>query len=64
MKKWQKQALKLGLPILLDWIKSWWSKDVSKDVQYLEGLAEDYLKAGNYDKYSEVKRTIRGLKNE
>jgi len=64
MKSWQKQVLKLGLPILLDWLKSLWSKDPNAEVKRLERIAEAYLDKGDYSKANDVLNVIRRLKND
>ena len=65
MKKWQEQTLKLGIPILLNWIKSLFSPEkraIEKAIAGMKKEADKYLLLKDYKKYNEIAITIEKLR--
>jgi len=58
MKSWQKEALKLGLPILLDWIKSLFGNKEKKKLRQYRKIATQALKDNDIKKYLEYQNLI------
>jgi hypothetical protein len=67
MKSWQKQVLQLGLPIVLDWIKSFFNEDqkrIAKQIKKLKKIAKLALIEGDLKKYANIMATIEELTGE
>jgi len=66
LKSWQKQIIQLGLPVLIDWVKSLFSEDkkeFDKEIKELKKQAMEALRKGNKEKFDKIMDSIKLLRS-